>query len=296
MSWLVENYKLIYTLVLGILLLLSWYFYKSSQYDERRKNRFGIKSLKRRKAQYQEKLFNAEYEAFFRKSGLPGWITSVRLNLIRFVSLFVLLFIVVLEFLTTKDYISTFELILWGSIPVILIPKRPYPFYFLVHLFSQRYTKEISNEVYQLYNEIKSNFKVRNNGSDNSYYTIKNALPYYKKIRPTMEKMLPYLEKKDLSEAWETFSHDLGTKESSMLAIVMKEVESLEPRQALLLLEQKRQEFSNHLYNRYTDYLRRRKTVIFTIVVFGAMMVFINEVTVFFMWYKEIMSVANRFG
>jgi hypothetical protein len=294
MNIIYDNYDLIFSIVIGFSLLLSWFYYNKAQYDERRKSRFGIRSFQRKVGVYKQKLFNEEYERFLRKNGLPFWITSERLNIVRIGTVFFLLLLVLLEFLTRHDYISTINLMMWGSLPVILTPKKPFPLYYLVGILRQKRANEISNEVYQLYNEIKSNFQLQNGGISSSYYMIQSAIPYYKLIKPTMEKMLPHLEKKKLDLAWQLFVDELEIKEAQMLGLVMKEVESMKPEQALLLLEQKRKEFSNNLYNRYTEFLRKRKGMIFVMVVVGFMTVFLNEVTVFFMWYKEVMSVVNQ--
>jgi len=293
-DWLIQNYQTVYILLIGVLLFLSYSFLQRSQYDERRRNRFRRKYLAHRWTVWQEKLYNQEYETFLRRHGIPLFINSVRINALRIGVLVVLIIIVLFGVITGKAFLSMLDLVMWGSLSIILIPKKPYPLFYMVKFFQRKHANEVSNEVYQLYNEIKSQFQMQSNGLTNTYYIIQQTLPYYKYIRTPLEKMLPLLEKKHLHEAWEVFANEIDTPESKMLGVVMKEVEATGTEQALLLLEQKRQEFSNNLYNRYTDYLRRRKTIIFTLVVFGAMMVFLNEVTVFYMWYKDIMTNVNE--
>lgn len=295
MNILYANKDVIYILVISFLLIASYSFYKRGIFDERRRSRYRRKNIVRQINYWREKLHNPEYELFLRRNGLPAWLTSSLLNLIRMGSIIVLIFIVLLGFGIQRNFLTPMELIMWGSLPIILTPRKPFPFYHLTKILQQKYSNDVSNEIYQLYNEIKSNFQI-NNSNSNTYFTVQRALPYYSKIRPTLEKMLPHLEKKELQQAWDLFESDLDTREASMLGIVMKEVESTGKEQALMLLEQKKNEFSNQLYNRYTDYLRRRRFIIYILVVTGALSVFFNEVTVFFMWYKEVMSVVNRVG
>lgn len=294
MQWLISNYNLFYLLIISILLFLSWYHFQRSQYDERRKRRFSKNRLKRSAEQYSEWFHNEEYEIFLRKHKLPRWITSSRLNAVRLLTLIVLLLVLSVEFLTCIKYLTMTELIALGLTPLMLTPKRPYPLYFIVQQLKRKNNNDISNEVYQLYNDIKSTFQIKENNTQNSYYTIQYLLPYFQTIRPTLEKMLPALQNKELEKAWDYFSKDLDTEEAKILSIVMREVESVPPEQALVLLEQKRKEFSNHLYNRYADYLKRRKFIIFALVSAGAMTVFFNEITVFFMWYKDVMANVNQ--
>ncbi|MFS0783391.1 hypothetical protein [Bacillus sp. 1P06AnD] len=293
MKWMMDHYDLLYILLIGVLLVLSWSFYKQSQYDERRKSRFSRRGIQRTVQEYKGKFYNEKHEVFLRKNGMPKWITSVRLNFFRFALLFFLLVIACLQLVTSDRYVSYFDLAIWATIPIILTPKHPYPLSFIVQQVNRKRKNDVSNETYQLYNEIKASFQAEDEGASNSYYIIQRVLPYYNKIRPTLEKMMPYLEKKQLTEAWELFSKDLDTHDAQMLSVVMREVESLKKEQAFLLLEQKRQEFSNALYNRHTEYLSRRKTMIFGLVVIGALSVFFNELTVFFMWYQEVMSTVN---
>ena len=295
MNYIVENFKVLYLVVVACSLLLSWYFMRQSQYDERRKNRHGLKSFKRNVQMYRKRLENEQYDLFFRKNGLPKWVTSERINIVRLAIAGIVLAIVVIGLITQTNYIDMTTLVLWGIIPIALTPKKPYPMHYIVMMFQKKRQNEISNEIYQLYNDLKSAFQVGDKPKS-SYYLLQEALPYYSVIRPSMEKMLPLLEVKKNDSAWEQFACELNTKEAETLGVVMKEVESIKPEQALLLLEQKRKEFSNDLYNRYTEVLRRRKSVIFILVVLGALTVFFNEVTVFFLWYKEVMSVVNQTG
>ncbi|EFV75041.1 MULTISPECIES: hypothetical protein [Cytobacillus] len=294
MQWLMKNYNFLYLVIMAILLFLSWYYLHRSQYDERRKRRFSKNRLRRSAEQYKEWFHNEEYEIFLRKNNLPRWITSSRLNMVRLFTLIILILVLSLELLTDVNYLTLTELITLGLMPLILTPKRPYPFYYIVQQIKRKNHNDVSNEIYQLYNDIKSSFQIKENRTQNSYYTIKYVLPYFHKIRPTLEKMMPALQNKELDKAWDYFANDLDTEEAKILSIVMREVESVPPEQALVLLEQKRKEFSNHLYNRYTDYLKRRKFIIFALVSAGAMTVFFNEITVFFMWYKDVMANVNQ--
>ncbi|WP_282155747.1 hypothetical protein [Cytobacillus gottheilii] len=294
MNWIIQHYNVLYILVIGLLLFFCWHFFQKSQFDERRKKRFSLRT-NQYQAFYKNKFHNEKFEKILRKSGMPTWITSERINLIRYGILLTLIFLVFLGLLTQEAILSFNTIMLWGFIAFCLTPIKPLPLYFVIQFVRSNYLNNVSDEIYQLYNEIKSNFQTKGGGYLNSYYTIKNALPYYKSIRTTLEKMIPYLEKRKLEEAWTLFSTELETKESQMLALVMEEIESLDHDQALLLLEQKRQEFSNHLYNRYTEKLRRRKTIIYSLVVVCIMTVFVNEITVFYAWYKEIMDVSKQF-
>lgn len=293
--WLTENFNLIYIFVVGILLFLSWLYFTRSQYDERRQKRFSKARLYRTTSRYMEKLYNQEYESFLRSYNLPLWITSIRLNILRF---FIMIFVAVIllsSLIAGKLILGISELILLGMLPIILIPKKPFPLYFLVVQFKRNYVNELSNEVYQLYNDIKSNYQVRKKDISNSYYTIQYVLPYYKQIKPTLEKMLPLLANKKVDEAWDLFATEIGTRESTMLSILMKEIEVVTLEQALMLLEQKRKEFANALYDRYTDYLKKRKFIIFVFVSVCAMPVLINEISVFYMWYKETMANSTQY-
>ena len=295
MDRLLDNFNLIYLIVLGLLLLARWYFIQKAQYDERRKNRHGLKSFIRNVLVYRKKLVNDDYDLFFRQNGLPQWFTSERLNLVRFSVAFVIVFVLLYELISGQDVFTVTDLLIWVLIPIALTPKKPYPMYYVVMMFRKKYQTDVSNEIYQLYNDLKSAFQIEGINKS-SYYLIQSLVPYYSVIRPSMEKMLPYLEVKKNEEAWHQFALSLHTKEAETLGVVMKEVESIKQEQALALLEQKRSEFSNDLYNRYTDALRRKKSLIFILVVVGALTVFLNEVTVFFMWYKEVMSVVNQTG
>lgn len=293
MDRLLDNFNLVYLIVLGLLLFTSWYFFQKAQYDERRKNRSGLKSFKRNIQVYRKKMVNEDYDIFFRQNGLPHWITSERLNLLRFSVAVIIVIILGYEILTGQDVLTVTDLMMWVLVPIALTPKKPFPMYYVVIMFQRKHQNDVSNEIYQLYNDLKSSFQIQGTNKS-SYYLIQSLLPYYSVLRPSMEKMLPYLEVKNNEEAWRQFALGLHTKEADTLGVVMKEVESIKQEQALLLLEQKRDEFSNDLYNRYTDGLRRKKSLIFILVVVGALTVFLNEVTVFFIWYKEVMSVVNQ--
>ena len=296
MEWFHENYRVVYIILLAVLLFASYTLLRQSQYDERRRNRFRKNFSVRRLSYLQTKLYNEEYEQEFKRNGLPRFITSIRLNLIRLVTMLILLLAVTIGLISGKPIFSVGELVMWGIVPFLLTPKKPFPLFYIFKLFRKQHQNNVSNEVYQLYNEIKSHFEIRSNGLANTYHIISQAIPYYQTIRTTLEKMLPYLEKKDLDTAWELFGNELQTNEAKMLGVVMKEVEATGTEQALSLLEQKRQEFSNNIYNRYTEQLAGKKNIIHFLVVVGIMMVFVNEIIVFYMWYKDVMSVVNQIG
>lgn len=295
MESLLQYTDAIYIYLIGILLFFSWYFFRKSQYDERRSKRFMLKNIKRRFEDTVSSFRNEKYDTFLRKYGFPQWLNSERINIARFSSLFLVIVIVSFGFLNRRATLEPMELMIWGLIPVLLVPKEKFPLHWIAVVINRNRQNHISNEVYQLYNDLKVSYQDQNTAK-NSYYQIHELLPYYSLIRPTMEKMLPFLERKQKEEAWALFSNDLDIQEASMLSVVMQEVDSLKQEQATLLLEQKRQEFSNHLYNRYTDTLRRQKSFIFVLVVVGALSVFWNEVTIFFMWYREVMTVVNQFS
>lgn len=283
----------IYLLIVAILLFLSWYYFYRSQYDERRKKRNGIKSLKRNLTSFQRRFKNEHYDLFFRQNGLDSWLTSERLNIVRFSSLIIVFAIVIYGLANQTSYLNNTALLIFGGLPIWLIPKRPFPLYYAIIAFHKRRRDDISNEIYQLYNDLKAVYQLKNEAKS-TYHLIIESLPYYTVIRPSMEKMLPLLEIRKNEQAWELFYELLGTKEAKNLGLVMKEAESIRSEQAFLLLEQKRNEFSNDLYNRYTEILKKRKMIIYVLVFAGALMVFLNEITIFYSWYKEIMSVVNQ--
>lgn len=284
-----------YLLLIGGLLLLSYLFYIRSQFDERKRKRFKLLFFNHHSRFYKQ-LKNEQYDRFFRSNGLPSVITSERFNLVRLTMLVSLIAVAFSEILFRIDVLSFTNTIILGSIPLMMIPKKPYPFYYLVLSTKKRYKREKNNEVYQLYNEVKAEFKAKGNHIGNSYFLILDLIPYYTYIRPTLEKMLPLLENKNFAAAWDLFAEEIETPEAERLSVLMKEIESTGIEQASVLLEQARQEFANNMYNTYKDYLTRRKNIIYFIVVIGAVTVFLNEFAVFFLWYKDIMSVVNGLG
>lgn len=293
MDFYIKYESLIFLIVIAVLLYTSYIFAEKGRFDERRRSRFRRKTIMRKINQYSDFLKNDEYELFFKRNRLPSWINSQRLNLVRITVLFVLIVVVAIQMITKTQYLTLMEILFWGMMPIILIPKKPYPLFWIITLMRQKHYEDISEEIYQLYNEIKTYFQEKNSNSTNTYFIIHESLSYYDRIRPTLEKMLPYLEKKQLKEAWNLFEQELSTNEATMLRIVMQEVESMDSQRALGLLEQKRDEITNSIYNRYTDYLRRRKEFITIIVFAAALMVFLNELVVFYIWYKDSIQVFN---
>lgn len=288
-----QNYTVIYLFLVGILLFLSWYFWRKSQHDERRRNRFMVKNVKRHMEEAFVLLKNKEQDKFLRESAFPEWVTSQRINIVRFAIIFLLSIYMLVGFLNRETYLGVGEIVNWLCVIIILTPKEKFPLSWFAKFLNLRRQNDISNEVYQLYNDLTSAYFVLKNPK-NVYYQIQELIPYKTYIRPTLEKMLPYLERKQADLAWEIFSSELDMDEATTLAIVMTEVESLSISQAGIMLEQKRNEMANHIYNRHTDNLRRRKNTIYVLVFIGALTVFFNESTVFYMWYKDIMSVANQ--
>ena len=290
------NIEMIYFITIGLLLLLSYSFIAKSGYDERRKRRFRVQSLYRYQDKVRNRMHKKEYDDYFRSNGLPAFITSERFNTVRFLFLGILIITVLFEMLFNTSLMSMTNLVVLGSIPVLMIPKKPSPFYYLVKMVQKRYNREKNNEIYQFYNEMKAEFRSKGDKVGNSYHIIMGLLPYYKYIRPALEKMLTLLEKTTVEEAWTLFKDEINNPEANSLSIVMQEIESTGVRQAGEILEQKRVEFANSMYNNYKEYLYRRKIVIFSLALFGTVVVIMNEVTVFFLWYKDVMSVVNNLG
>lgn len=294
MKEILVHFNSLYIYLLGMLLLLSWYFWRKSQLDERRSKRFMMKSIRRHFNEARTKFHNEAHEQFLKRHAFPSWITSEGLNILRFAILILLIFIVVTGMLNGEAALNMSSLFLLGALPLLLTPKDKYPLAYIGKVINEKKKNQYSNEVYQLYNDLKSTYQTSTNPK-NVYFQVQDLLPYYTHIRASLEKMLPLLERKEHEAAWTLFQKELDIEEAKVLSVVMQEVENTSHAQAVNLLEQKRNEFSNHLYNRYTDVLRRRKSFIFLIVTFGAMTVIINLFTVFFMWYREIMSVVNQF-
>lgn len=285
----------LYVFGVGVLLFLSYRFMKRAGYDERRSVRYDKRRIARQFVLLKAKLHNQADEDTLRRFGVPKWITSAGLNGVRIGALLILFLMVAIGYLVGQMMVSPPTILLGIVVAFSLKPKKPYPLFYIIQAYKGRHTQEISNEVYQFYNDIKAHFQTEGKGN-NTYLMIKGMLPYYELIRPTLEKMLKYLENKNFEEAWDLFERELSTDDAKTLSIIMKEIESLDREQSLTLLDQKRQEFSNALYNRYGEYLKRRKTLIYSIVVVGIMSVFLNEITVFFMWYRDIMDSVNMMG
>lgn len=285
-----EYWNVLYLGLVAILLFLSYFFIKRAIYDERRFTRYRRKYIKRQLGILSKHLVVPEYDRFFKQNKMPTWINSERLNFFRLSVMGTVIFIVILQSLLNNHYFSYITLGAVFLIALTLIPKKPFPLYYLILAIRRKYYQDLSDEIYQLYNEIKSHYYNRGNSNLSTYFIIQQSIPYYKKLKPTLEKMLPYLEEDKHSEAWELFEYELNIKEAVLLRIVMEEIESLNVDQALELLEEKKEEIKNSLYNRYEDYLFRRKEFIHVVVYLAALSVFFNECAIFFLWYRDTMS------
>lgn len=288
-----QYFDAIYIYLIGILLFCSWYFLWKSQYDERRNKRFMFKNMKRQISTTVNAFKVEKHDQFLKKYGFPSWLTSERINIFRYSLIFLVVVLIAVGFLSHRSTVDFIDALLLGGIALMIEPKEKMPLHWIALAVNKKRQNHISNEVYQLYNDLKVTYQDPSYNK-NMYYQIQELLAYYTLIKPTLEKMLPFLERQQQEEAWTLFAKELDIQEASMLSVMMQEIGSLKPEQALQLLEQKRKEFSNNLYNRYTDMLRRQKSTIYVLVMGGAVTVFFNEITVFFMWYKEVMSVVNQ--
>lgn len=297
MDFLYYLQEYLFIILSAVLLFLTYQFIQKGRFDERRRSRFRRSAIIRQVNHYKQFLHSEEDDLFLRRHGLSKWITSERLYAFVFISSALIVILLVLQLITGHGFLSGFGFFCFMLILISLIPKKPLPFYYIVKMFRQRYKHEISNEVYQLYNEIRTNYGTnKNTGVASTYLIIKRSLPYYDKIKPTLKKMLPHLERNHQKEAWKLFSYELDVKEAEMLSIVMEEVESIDINQAMEQLDQKRKEISNSIYNRFTDRLRNRKEIIHVIVISGVVSVFFNFAIVFYMWYKAVTEIADRVG
>jgi len=289
-------FKASYIFIIAIFLLISYLYFSRINEDGRRKKRFRLAKVTRQSSRLKGMLQNESYDKFFRAHGLPNGFTSERYNLVRlsiFIAIFVIIFIGVL---LEQPLISTFNLFVFGTIPIAMIPKKPSPVYFLLKGLKRRYLRERNNEVYQLFNDIKAEYKSKGSNVSNTYHLISSLMPYYKTIKPTLERMLPLLEQKKNKDAWEFFENDINTEEASRFSALMQDVEHSDIKQTYDLLDESRKDFANSMYNAYSDFLKRRKTMIFFIVATGAVMVSINEFVAFYLWYKDVMSTVNQVG
>lgn len=297
MDWLeYEQWRTILTLIPLLFLIGSYYFYLKSNYDERRKRRFRLKRFVTVNHSLRNKFENKQFDETFRRFGLPSYINSVNFNMVRFGSMSVLIAVNILQIYLDTEILSFFSTMALGTMTVFAVPKRGYPLYTVLTLLKKRYSSRRNHEVYQLYNEIKAEFKSRGKNVRNTHFLIREVLPYYTYIRPSLEKILPYLESNQHEKAWEIFENEIETEEAKSLGILMKDIEATGYKEALGLIEEARQEFSNAIINDYKAYLSRRKFFYFALTSVGVFVIFLNEVNIFFIWYKNVMEVVNKLG
>lgn len=286
--------KLIYYIVAGALLFMTYYFFSKASHDDRRKKRFSFsaKRIARRTLGLKRFLYNEKHEVILRNYGFPAWVTSSRYNAFRFVLIFYAIISFVIQMVFHIQSVSNSTLLIIGIIGAAIDPKYRY-MKIVFNILRKRYNQEKDNEVYQLYNEIKAEFSNNNTNIMSSYHLISTLIPYYVVIRPTLEKMLIYLEKKDFENSWEFFKKEIGTPEAESLGNLMKDIEKSSAEEANILLEKRRMEFANNMNNKFRDYLLQRKNLIYVFVITGAIVVFLNVLVAFYLWYKDVMNTVN---
>ncbi|WP_214483773.1 hypothetical protein [Bacillus sp. SM2101] len=271
-------------------------FFIRSSYDERLVKRYRGRAIQQvRKNKLKETLHQPHVDQLFKQMGLPDYITSLRVNQLRLVLMLYPTVGFIIEMISDTDVISNITAISLAIIAIQLEPRRYFAMYYILTWVRKSYNAKKNNEVYQLFTDIKSEFITKQGQPINMYHLMYNLIPYYETIKATLEKMLPYLRDKKQKEAWDLFEEEIGTKEAKNLAIVMMELENVEVKEAAHLLENRREEFSNSIINAYKDHLFRKRGVIFVVLAFGAVVVFLNPVAGFWVWYKEVMSTVNNF-
>ncbi|MYL35480.1 hypothetical protein GLW08_20470 [Pontibacillus yanchengensis] len=283
-----------YIILIAVLLLLTFLYSVQSGHDERRKRRFKASRLTDQGKEWLQKLQNPKYDRFFRSYGLPAYFTSARYNGVRVLILATLLIISMVEFAFNINILATTETITLLLLPIAMAPVKPMPALYIFRAIRKRYIKDKNEEVYQLYNEIKAEFKSRGRRIRNLYHLMNRLVPYYKTIRPTLERMMPLLEQKEFHKAWDLFEEDIGSEEATSLAVLMKDIEDKSFDEAFELIEERQKVFANSMYNEYKEYLTKRKTMIMVVVGIGAVFVFANVFVAFQLWYGDVMDAVNK--
>lgn len=301
MAWLyvlnLNLYKIIIIAILGFFLFSSFVFIKIGTKDirHRKRRRISVERVKFKGKTYLSKLKNEEYDKTLKRIGLPKFINSVYLNLTRNILGALLLLLMTIHFSGIAYLFSIFEWIILLAIPFSLVPKKPYPLYYILTFFSQKYVRRKNKEVYLLFNELKSELITKHTHFGNLYHTMKQLSTYYTLIQPAIHKMLPLLRDNKHAEAWGVFANEVGTKQADDLALVMERVEEKNYVDSLELMNQKHGDFRNELANDFKSYLQKRRLIMYAIVFTGGMLCFLNPWFALNQWTQDIMNAVNTF-
>lgn len=295
MEFIYNYYNQVYYFLIISLLVLSWYFASKSNRINRRYRRSFLSrtELVKQKDHFLSKLKNDKYDKIFLDVGLQDYITSEQVNIIRYAVLFWLILYQGGSLLFDYQGYAPPTILSLFAIFFFFTPTNPLG-KFLLSVIRKQYQTKKNYEVYQLYQEIKADYTVKQEHVGNTYHLFMKITPYYEQIRTTMERMMPHLYSYDYDKAWELFEDEIGTPEAKSLSMLMREINNVGIEDSLAVLEKKREEFVNNMYNQYKEYLNRRRQVIFAVVSTGAVFAFLNGFIAFYLWYKDIMASVHN--
>lgn len=241
----------------------------------------------------QRLLTHEPTDHLFRSSGLPANITSYRYNLARFQLIGVVMVVYIFTTGFGMPLLSRNVAMMLVFILILLSGRKPFLGYQLLDFLRKKYLRDVNNEVYSLFIQLKTEYS-SNENIDNVYNLLLSYRKYFDKIRPAIEKALSRWNNIDGSErAWDAFAKEVGTPEANSLAIVMKEVDNIPREEAAELLTQKHVEFAKKNYNAFNQYLQNRANIIYVVVYLCALGVFANMAVAQYLQYSEIMQFMN---
>lgn len=289
------QFEPLYILMAG-LLLLSFFFLSRISSDSRyKRSRFNWRTVKQTAQKNISKFENEKYDVIFKKVGLPDWLTSTRYNIVRGCLLLYGVFGLLFHFILNIEILSPLLAVIVIILVLFLEPKSPFPAYYILLSLRKHFMKVKNNEIYLLFNELKSEVQSKGDNVENLYHLMRNMSPYYKILNRTFEKMLPYLRDQKYEEAWDLFRREVATEEADKLAELMKDFEYLTAEEALRKLNLHSEEFAKSMYEEYKKYLVMRRGLIFGVVSAGAVFVFLVPVAAFWGWYQDIKLLTDNF-
>lgn len=290
------NYIKAALLFLSFLFILLAYFNLTKvNEDVRRKRRrisfrnIGMKTQRIRRISKDDHL-----DRLIKRMGLPDYIKSEYINLAR---LFIFVFLLVLFIIQTilrTEFMSLTLILIFMGIAFLIYPYRFSPSYYLVNLLTQRHQYQKLMEIYLLYENLISEYKSKGDRAENIYHLLSQLKTSYSLINVPIEKMLPLINEGKHTDAWDKFYQEVGIDQAEYLGNVMQNVESVSIDQTLKGLLDKKEKFSSELINQYTEYLTKRKNILFSIAFAGALFTIALPSVMIYEWYNEIMTEANQ--
>lgn len=295
-----SNYKIIVYFFYIILILIAAYIIYEQPFGVARQYRHGFRrfvlkdKLLNEALRAKNALYNDNLENLLQNAGYPLGLNCIRFMILRYSIFLLFIFLILSNWLLLGNsllfnYLIIAILFFVSTSPLLATS----PLTLLLHRLEHNRLQEKNKELFSLFSMIENDFILHNDGSTTMYSLLLKLQPYYTLIKPSLGKaILHWRDGPDV--AFDAFAKDIGTNEAKDLANILVSVEATSPKEALDILQSRREIFLTMRHEAYRRSQKNRGVRDYIITFAAATFAVMNIIILFYQEYRELMKFVSQ--